>query len=278
MSMGKNVKWVAVGAAITATLIVSRAARSETLNLTQLVGGNQPSGFLSTDSTGGQTVYASFGVQTSGTGVINPFLTIQQNNFEKGYNTSDPGNTTVMDDKFAGNLGHTRDLSFSELSGHNNSDGTYTFLLDANQAGDKLLTLDRLEVFSTGTPGQHVNDITLLTDKSLLYDSGAGNKVDLSADLVAGAGSGVSDISVTFKSSVFAGVTANKYIILYAEFGTPPGTYDSSDGFEEWTFLTGPGGAEPGPEPATIVSLATMAAGFGACYAVRRNRSQKNDV
>jgi hypothetical protein len=269
MEMGK---WLSAAVAGAAMLIATKAAQSETLDLTMLVGGNQPSGFLSTDSTGGQTLYASFGIQTSGTGVINPFLTIQQNGNEMGYNTSKPQSGGVMDDSFAGNGGKTRNLSFSELSGHNNSDGTYTFLLDANQNGSELISLNRLEIFSTGTPDQHVSAISSLTDKSLLYDSGSGNIVNISTKLVQGNGSGVSDIAVTFKNSVFSGVTSDKYIILYAEFGDPNQT---NDGFEEWTFLTGPGGAQPGPEPATIVSLATMAMGFGACYAVRRNRSRK---
>src|SRR5689334_8370595 len=93
--MGKR---FAAAVAVAGMLIVTNAARSETLDLTQLVGGNLPSGFLSTDSTTGQTLYASFGIQTSGTGVINPFLTIQATGTEQGYNTSQ-GNPS-MDDKF----------------------------------------------------------------------------------------------------------------------------------------------------------------------------------
>jgi len=282
-------KILAAAAAAVVMSIAAISARSETLDLTQLIdpsqpatGSNLPSGFLSTDNSGGQTLYAAFAHQTSGTGVIDPFLTTQHNQSEKGYNTSDPGAGTVMDDNFAGNNGKTRNLPFSELSGHNNADGTYTFLLDTNQNGNSLISLNRLEVFSTGTPSQHVSNISSLVDTTLLYDSGASNRVDMNSKLVQGNGSGISDIAVTFKNSVFSSVTTDKYIILYVEFGNPtnvdpPPPYDTNDGFEEWTFLTGPGGAEPGPEPATIFSLATMATGFGACYAIRRNRGRKND-
>ncbi len=32
-----------------------------------------------------------------------------------------------------------------------------------------------------------------------------------------------------------------QYVLLYSHFGTPPGTYANTDGFEEWTVVPVPG-------------------------------------
>lgn len=60
-------------------------------------------------------------------------------------------------------------------------------------------------------------------------------------------------------------VADSPYVILYSQFGKPPGDNGSSDGFEEWAVLRPEGStpASPVPEPGTMALALTGALGFG---------------
>jgi hypothetical protein len=71
---------------------------------------------------------------------------------------------------------------------------------------------------------------------------GIANGVLLNYDLNPGSGAG--DMFFDVPTSLFAGVSG-QYVLLYSQFGTPPGTYRSNDGFEEWAVISGAAVPEP---------------------------------
>jgi hypothetical protein len=177
--------------------------------------------------------------QPAGTGVLNSFLRIQKNNTEQGYNTSNPAfpfDEVPPPDVF------TRDLQFGELQ---QIGGDYLFVLDINEAiggTQSLLSLDKLQIYISGTASQNT---TVLGDLgTLIYDLDAGEDSVVLLDYANAPGSGVSDMLMTLPASVFAGVSASDYVILYSAFGDVD---KSGDGFEEWAHVV--------PEPGTGLLL-----------------------
>src|SRR5262249_53089217 len=132
-----------------------------------------------------------------------------------------------------------RDLLLSEVP---IVDGNYQFLLDINESGngdDPLLSLNQVEVFLTSIPGQSGGSWNTgtdgrlitpgMTDMNLAYDmnlgGGTGNGVLLNYDLNPGSGAG--DMFLTIPTNAFSGVSG-QYVVLYSQFGTPPGQYPSN--------------------------------------------------
>ena len=102
-----------------------------------------------------------------------------------------------------------------------------------------------------------------MIDLHPVYDMNPGggfaNGVLLNFDLNPGSGAG--DMFLTIPTSFFTGVPG-QYVLLYSQFGTPPGAYPSNDGFEEWAVISG----QVVPEPAT----ATIAGAFLLAWFGRR--------
>jgi len=186
--------------------------------------------------------------QSTGTGVIEPFLRIQANGTEDGHNTdaSKPAN-----DEKTGTWTHSvqvDDLHIETISGTT----YYEFLLDINQntGGDNnLLSLDQLIICTGGASGDLAVEDTCPT-AAVVYDLGD-NWVKLDYDLNPGSGAG--DLFVYIPTSLFAGLSGDTYFWLYSEFGVHNG---SNDGFEEWA-MQEPSVPElpPIPEPASMMLL-----------------------
>ncbi len=204
--------------------------------------------------------------QSTGTGVFEPFVRLQANSTEEGYNTSTKH--PPMDD--VGSI-HTHDLLFSSL-GTVNLNGTdyYKFTLDINESlggGNELLSLDSILIWRTDLAS---SDFDSLTDLSAamglpLYDldSGGDNRILLDASLNAGSGSGDMDLLIPF-SILNSG--SGDYLVLYSKFGEKGDDWDSSAGFEEWAGLLG----EAIPEPNGFVLAAGGLMLFG-CLRRRRD-------
>jgi len=253
-----------------ATLILMPlAARADQIiDLTSL--GNV-SGTFSTDSSGGTVIYSYNFFQTSGTGSIDSFVRLGTNGTtEQGYNTS---GGTPLDTK-SGMFTHDLALGAMTATG-----GYYAFTLDINQNGNELLSLDDVQLYA-GAGGQTTTTINgdgTLPLGTLLYrmDRTAAVASDNTVLLKFTNGSGAGEMLMFVPTSIFAGYGPTQNIILYSHFGgyMPP-TYETNDGFEEWANITlGPPGAST-PEPATMVTLATML-GVAGCFAYRWNRGRK---
>jgi hypothetical protein len=182
----------------------------------------------------GQSFFQQIDPQSTGTGVIDPFLRVQANTSEQGYNTS--ASSPPFDAK-AGTWTHNLKMTDLDLVTLNNQT-YYRFLLDINQnqGGDsELLTLHTLQLYTGAVGSQTTTDLSQLG--TLRYDmdsavlgGAADSKIELNYLLNPGSGAG--DMFAYIPTSLFLGADAMDYVYLYCEFGP---NYDSNDGFEEWS-------------------------------------------
>ncbi|MDP1573196.1 MAG: PEP-CTERM sorting domain-containing protein [Thiobacillus sp.] len=228
--------------------------------------------------------------QPSGTGVLGPFLRVQENGTEQGYNSTQANQGAYpFEEKFGI---WTHDVLFSSLQ---IVDGVYNFVLDIgepvsenqNQGQQSLLSLDGLKLYVTDTAGQNDDSTdgngnadgilgTLLWDMDVLAD----NYILLDANRDGKPGNGVSDMLMQVPTSVFANVnpTNTPYFILWSRFGLQNASNSGSESFgtfEEWAQLgngNGGGGGGGGniPEPASLLLMGAGLIGFGLA---RRRKS-----
>jgi hypothetical protein len=251
----------------------------------------QPTGSQSSQTAvlGGSFTVASTELQPTGTGVIDPFLTIQQNGQERGYNTSAG---TPLDTK-AGQSGRTSALQLSEIGTVTIGGATYyEFLLDVNQSANGPISLNQVQIFASAAdvglvnpdqPDQEANSTknasisfsgaTLVFQMSQSTLTGlttpAGQEYEIWVDTSRGSGSG--DMFYYVSTDVFANYGADTYVTLFSQFGNPNGTYASNSGFEEWAVRGGETG-NPVPAPPSAVLALIGLAGSGLGYFVRRRR------
>jgi hypothetical protein len=71
--------------------------------------------------------------------------------------------------------------------------------------------------------------------------------------------------------AAFSGLPGTTLITLYSQFGSPPGTAATNDGYEEWAAITSgtiPLPPVPIPEPSSILGVCTAGL-MGLAYAWR---------
>ena len=210
-------------------------------------------------------------LQPTGTGVIKPFLTIQEKGMEHGYNSDSTNTSLLLDDHRAPSQWvrsvKIDDIAAVPLAGHS---GLYAqFFLDLNESNsdDHLLSMDKFQLFSTTDPnltGYHETSILtgqpgdgFTSAETTLYDMDKLSDWTVQLNYSLNHGSGSGDMKVYIPYSVIQSqLGQNKYLVLYTSFGKP---YASSAGFEEWSVLTG---AHPGPPvPGPGVPLPSTGAG-----------------
>ena len=266
-------------------ILAAPAFAGSTCNLF-LVGGTCT---FATDTTAGGALFQNpSNLSNIGSGVITPFLSLQQNGTEGGVSTDDPTvNTLPLDDKRDNTNTFTTTFQLNQL-------GTITlagidyfaFFLDINEPNggtNSLLSLDTLRIWGcSGTSGEtapfmlnntnvtSLADLDLLPNLQLVYALGPQNTLMLDYNLFAGSGLGY-DLRVLIPTSAFIGLAADSRILFSSAFGDAGGTTpgaDAADGFEEWAYLPGTF-AFAAPEPG---SIALVGAGFLLLAFIRRKR------
>jgi hypothetical protein len=204
-------------------------------------------------------VFSFMQQQPTGTGVIRPFLRVQNDPMEQGYNTS---GGTPFDDK-AGPWTH--DLTFGDLQTTAvtvNGTSYFKLLVDINEPGGSksLLSLDQLQFYTSNQGSLTTTNISQLG--TLRYSFGSGDVVNMDASRNHGSGSG--DMYAFIPTSVFAGTNSSDFVYMYVHFGNAD---PSQGGFEEWALV-----AAPIPEMGTLFPVIGLVAAVVSTHALRRRK------
>ncbi len=250
----KNITAAIVAAGFTA---FSLAANASVVDLT----GSNNSGTVN----GAQFDWTP--AQPTGTGVLDPFVRIQANVTEQGYNTS---GGTPFDDK-AGIWTH--DIQFSDLQSTEVMLGGTAYFqiqLDVNEpGGDKsLISLDRLEFYTSAVGSSTTTNVASLGTLRWSLDGLSNSYVLLDAARNNGSGSG--DMFAYIPVSAFAGVKDSDFVYLFSRFGDQVTADGSTEGgFEEWALVHN---LTPVPEVGALYPIVGLLAAVGFTHLLRRRR------
>jgi hypothetical protein len=199
----------------------------------------------------------------TGTGVYNPFLTVQNKGWEQGYNSS------------AGNFDTTREpqwnheIKFSDLQATTiNGIQYFGFSVDINEpnGAKSEISLDALRVYTSSTlqtsTSTNSNGFFNGSLGTLRYDLGANQIIYNDTD----SGSGEGDINIYIPVSFFAGAQANDYVYMYQRWGNSD---MSEGGFEETALIRG---LTPIPEMSTFFPIIGLLVAVGSTHVLRRRR------
>jgi hypothetical protein len=239
---------------------------------------------------GGSFTVTQISPQSTGTGVIDSFLRIQQNGDERGYNTS---LGTPLDDKGGG---FTRALTLGEVPVVNlGVPGVdyYQFLLDINQVNSgtsNLISLNQIQIFTASSDMLHssITEATATNAADVNFagatevfrmSSSTSPYTQIHLDYSLNPGSGAGDMFLYVLKSAFGAASATTNVILFSQFGIPNGDpafgSGSNDGFEEWAVLKAnlnqctTCNLQETPEPASLMLL-----GSGLALAAARFRKK----
>lgn len=209
-------------------------------------------------------------IHPAGTGVFEPFLTIQANGMEQGYNSS----TGNFDTKREPTWNH--EIRFSDLQQTTiNGTAYFGFAVDVNEpnGGNKSpISLDGLSLWTSATLQNSTS-----TDKNGNFNGSLGTlRYDLGNNTVLyndqHRGSGESDINIYIPVSLFAGAQANDFVYMYQRWGN---TTETEGGFEETRLIAG---ITPIPEMSALFPIVGLMVAVGSTHVLRRRKLAKASV
>jgi len=266
-------RWVI--ATLVAAALLPSSARADSI---YLYTTNSSGTEVGTQATVNGAIFAQTNIQPTGTGVIDPFLTIQRTGTEQGFNTD---GKFQFDEK---RQAYTNALPLNSLQAVTiNGVQYYQFLLDINESANdagRLLSMDKVQIYlgNTDSPTAFVKGgdfAGFKTPSTLVYDlDGAGDKT-IELDYKLGNGSGSGDMFMYVPKASFDAAFAStgyQYVYLYSAFGDPNGI---NAGFEEWAARKGPN-SPPTPGPNGVPAppgLVLAGMGFG-CLLLARFRTR----
>jgi len=214
----------------------------------------------------GTTVIQFTQPQPTGTGYIDPFLRVQANGTEQGYNTS---GGTPFDDKGGP---WTHDITFSDLqSTAVTLNGTvyYKILVDLNETNGAKSTIDltNLQFYTSATGSKTTTDLSQLGTLRYSMDT-AGNDNTVLFDAGRNHGSGSGDAFLYIPASAFAGTNPNDFVYMYVNFGSADMT--TAGGFEEFTLVRN---LAPVPEMSAFFPIVGLLVAVGSTSILRRRRA-----
>jgi hypothetical protein len=210
--------------------------------------------FITTDATKG------------GTGVLDPFLTVQANGTEQGYNQLNNNFDTKKVGQFT-KLIQLQNLVKVTISGIQ----YYEFNIDVNENNNTpRVSLDSLDVYTSASP----NETSTSVDGSGRFNGSLGTqRYTMGANNVlyddTNSGSGVTDIVVFIPVSDFVGALPTDYVYMYQAWGYTTNTLSdqtTDGGFEETFDLAI-------PEASTFLPLVAMLLGVVGMDRMRRRMS-----
>ena len=219
----------------------------------------------------------------TGTGNYDPFLRVQANDVEEGFNTDfggpyDPVGSHQPPLNDVGGI-WTHDITKGDLAVKNvGGIDYYVFTLDINEPNNdaqRFLSLDELKLYTSATGVR-----SDLVGATLRYDMDAVSDQDVYLDHALQEGSGHDDMEVLIPTSFFAGAASTDFLYLYCKLGATGGAFgadyafESADGFEEWSAIRGtpppPPPPPPASEPTTMLLLGGGLVGMLAARARRK--------
>ena len=203
------------------------------------------------------------GQAPAGTGVFDPFLTVQNTPWEQGYNATN-GN---FDTKRIPQWNH--EIKFSDLQVTMvNGQSYFGFVVDVNEPnGTKAgISLNGLSLWTSST----IQNSTSVDSNGFFNGSLGTLRYDLGANSVLYTdthnGSGQADITILVPTSFFAGTKANDFVYMFQRWGN---TDDSQGGFEETALLAG---LTPVPELSALFPIVGLLVAVGSTHILRRRR------
>ena len=231
---------------------------------------------LDLDSSGSGTIngarFEVGSIHPAGTGVFEPFLTIQANGDEQGYNSSSGNFDTKREPVW------NHEIRFSDMQQTTiNGTAYFGFAIDVNEpngGGKTDISLTALRIWTSPTLQNSTS-----TDSNGNFNGSLGTlRYDLGNNSVLyddqHKGSGESDINVYIPVSAFAGTNGNDYVYMYQRWGNADAM--SEGGFEETRLIAG---ITPIPELSSFFPIiGLMVAVFATNVLRRRKLAQQTTV